>query len=137
MRILVATYWPLPHIGGVSTYVDTLRSGLGRLGHVVEILAQHPDLTGFYLLKARLYKKSKGQEDYLRYLVHNVTDVTSGGTLFSQGLFRSFRFGIWNWNRSQPGKAMPHGKPVFLTGLLGRWRTKKPIISWGGVPHMI
>ncbi|GAX91971.1 group 1 glycosyl transferase [Effusibacillus lacus] len=51
MQILLATYWPLPHIGGVSTYVDALRRQLEDLGHKVEILAQHPDLTKFYLLK--------------------------------------------------------------------------------------
>ncbi|BCJ87959.1 transposase [Effusibacillus dendaii] len=33
---------------------------------------------------ARLYKKSKGQEAYLRYLVHNVVDVTSGVILSTQ-----------------------------------------------------
>ncbi|WP_211237005.1 hypothetical protein [Aneurinibacillus terranovensis] len=33
---------------------------------------------------ARLYKKSKGQEAYLCYLVHNVIDVTSGVILSTQ-----------------------------------------------------
>ncbi|WP_018131667.1 glycosyltransferase [Effusibacillus pohliae] len=52
MRILLATYWHLPHIGGVSTYVDTLRNGLEQMGHEVEILAQHPDLAHYYLIKS-------------------------------------------------------------------------------------
>lgn len=38
---------------------------------------------------ARLYKKSKGQEAYLRYLVHNVTDVTSGVILSTQASMAS------------------------------------------------
>ena len=37
---------------------------------------------------ARLYKKSKGQEAYLRYLVHNVVDVTSGVILSTLARFR-------------------------------------------------
>ncbi|MFC4765819.1 glycosyltransferase [Effusibacillus consociatus] len=51
MRILLTTYWPLPHIGGVSTYVETLYNRLADMGHEVDILAHHPDLTKFYLLK--------------------------------------------------------------------------------------
>lgn len=51
MHILLSTYWPMPHVGGVSTYVDTLRHRLENMGHEVEIFAQHPDLSKFYLLK--------------------------------------------------------------------------------------
>lgn len=52
MKLLLATYWPLPHVGGVSTYVDTLSKRLIQMGHEVEIFAQHPDLTKFYLMKS-------------------------------------------------------------------------------------
>lgn len=50
MNILLATYWPFPHIGGVSTYLHILRSRLEEAGHQVEILAQHPDLLQYYLV---------------------------------------------------------------------------------------
>ncbi len=52
MRILIATYWPLPHIGGVSTYIDTLAAGLEGMGHQVEVLGQLPDLSGYHLRKS-------------------------------------------------------------------------------------
>lgn len=51
LKILIATYWPLPHIGGVSTYVDAIMAGLEDRGHEVEILAQHPGLSRYYLRK--------------------------------------------------------------------------------------
>ncbi|MCS7458824.1 glycosyltransferase [Paenibacillus doosanensis] len=51
MKILLATYWPLPHIGGVWTYLEILRDGLERRGYEVDIFAQHPDLTKYYLIK--------------------------------------------------------------------------------------
>ncbi|WP_054949221.1 IS5 family transposase [Numidum massiliense] len=38
---------------------------------------------------ARLYKKAKGQEAHLRYLIHNVTDVTSGVILSTQASIAS------------------------------------------------
>ncbi|MDU7475242.1 MAG: glycosyltransferase [Paenibacillus macerans] len=59
MNILLATYWPFPHIGGVSTYLNILRSRLAEAGHEVEILAQHPGLAHYYLVRGglRLWKQ--------------------------------------------------------------------------------
>ncbi|QQE72667.1 glycosyltransferase family 4 protein [Brevibacillus composti] len=61
MRILIATYWYLPHVGGVNTYVNVLRKELIRAGHQVDVLAHHPDMdkyymvhTGRYLTKAKI-----------------------------------------------------------------------------------
>ncbi|RRJ61616.1 glycosyltransferase [Paenibacillus oralis] len=54
MNILLATYWPFPHIGGVSTYLNILRSRLTEAGHEVEILAQHPGLSHYYLVRGGL-----------------------------------------------------------------------------------
>lgn len=48
--------------------------------------ATHRSVTG---PDARLYKKSKGQEAYLRYLAHNVIDVTSGVILSTQASMAS------------------------------------------------
>lgn len=49
MRILLATYWYLPHVGGVSTYVYTLKRELERIGHEVDIFAHHPDMQKYYM----------------------------------------------------------------------------------------
>jgi glycosyltransferase involved in cell wall biosynthesis len=43
MRILIASYFVLPSSGGLWTYVDQLKRGLERLGHEVDLIAQHPD----------------------------------------------------------------------------------------------
>ncbi|ALS21895.1 glycosyltransferase [Paenibacillus naphthalenovorans] len=59
MKILIATYWHLPHVGGVSTYVTILAKCLEQSGHEVDILAQHPDMTHYYFLNNSLtFKKS-------------------------------------------------------------------------------
>jgi len=52
MRILLATYWSYPHMGGLSTYVNELFNGLEGLGHEVEVLAHSPDLKSYYLIKS-------------------------------------------------------------------------------------
>lgn len=42
MKVLLATYWSFPHVGGLSTYVKALKSGLESLGHQVDVFAHGP-----------------------------------------------------------------------------------------------
>lgn len=51
MKILLVTYWPYPHTGGVTTHLQGMSSRLEDLGHEVEVLAQHPNLSHYYLAK--------------------------------------------------------------------------------------
>lgn len=60
MNILLTTYFYLPHVGGVSTYVDVLRRELERLGHHVDVFAHHPDMQHYYMPNnGRILVKSK------------------------------------------------------------------------------
>ncbi|MFN2747481.1 MULTISPECIES: glycosyltransferase family 4 protein [Bacillus] len=38
MKILLATYWNIPHVGGVWTYMEQLKERLESLGHDVDLL---------------------------------------------------------------------------------------------------
>lgn len=49
-RILLTTYWYLPHVGGVDVYVRLLKQELERKGHHVDVLAHHPDMAHYYLV---------------------------------------------------------------------------------------
>lgn len=51
LKILLATYWPYPHTGGVTTHLQGMSSRLEDLGHEVEVFAQHPNLSHYYLVK--------------------------------------------------------------------------------------
>lgn len=48
MKILLATFWYLPHVGGVDTYLKVLKQGLEERGHEVELLAHHPSMSEIY-----------------------------------------------------------------------------------------
>jgi glycosyltransferase involved in cell wall biosynthesis len=50
MKILLATYWILPHVGGVDTYLQVLKQGLEERGHQVDIVGHHPDMNHVHLL---------------------------------------------------------------------------------------
>lgn len=49
MRVLLATYWSLPHVGGINSYVAVLKSELESLGHRVDVFAHGPGKTYFHL----------------------------------------------------------------------------------------
>ncbi|MFD1178273.1 glycosyltransferase [Paenibacillus puldeungensis] len=49
-KILLTTYWYLPHVGGVDVYVRLLKSELERRGHHVDVLAHHPDMAHYYMV---------------------------------------------------------------------------------------
>lgn len=55
MRILFATYWYLPHVGGVNTYVNVLRKELIKAGHEVDVFAHHPDMEKLYIVNSGKY----------------------------------------------------------------------------------
>ncbi|RAP76801.1 glycosyltransferase family 4 protein [Paenibacillus montanisoli] len=50
MKILLATFWGLPHIGGVDLYIRQLKLGLEQRGHKVDILCRYPDGSGYSIL---------------------------------------------------------------------------------------
>ncbi|MBB6675005.1 glycosyltransferase family 4 protein [Cohnella nanjingensis] len=49
MKILLATYWPVPHIGGVWPFMLQLRNRLETLGHEVDLLGNGDDSTNSFI----------------------------------------------------------------------------------------
>ncbi|MFP7492840.1 glycosyltransferase family 4 protein [Terribacillus saccharophilus] len=50
MKILLVSYYPLPHVGGLWTVVNNLRNELTRVGHEVDVLAQTEDSSEYRIL---------------------------------------------------------------------------------------
>lgn len=61
MKILLVTYWYLPHVGGVNTYINVLRSELIKMGHEVDVLAHHTEKNDkvYMLTTGKYVEKSK------------------------------------------------------------------------------
>ncbi|RAV01251.1 glycosyltransferase family 4 protein [Paenibacillus sp. YN15] len=49
MKVLLATYWLIPHIGGVWTFMNQIRNRLERMGHEVDLLGNSPDYKYFHI----------------------------------------------------------------------------------------
>lgn len=39
LRILITTFWDYPAVGGLQNYISTLKIGLEKLGHIVDVIA--------------------------------------------------------------------------------------------------
>lgn len=65
LKILLATYWYLPHVGGVSNYVDLLRNEFMARGHHVDVLSHTPDMKGIYMLTSGRYVEKSLVKDYV------------------------------------------------------------------------
>lgn len=65
MNILLATYWAVPHVGGVWKYMVQLKENLERLGHKVDLLGYGEDNTYIHLVN----KGKKLSTDQLRPLL--------------------------------------------------------------------
>lgn len=50
MKILLATYWPVPHVGGVWNYMVQLKKNLEKLGHEVDLLGYGGDQSYIHLV---------------------------------------------------------------------------------------
>jgi len=60
MKILLATYWPIPHVGGVWNYMEQQKIELENLGHVVDLLGFNEDTSVVYIYnKDKVIEKEK------------------------------------------------------------------------------
>ncbi|MEH7384983.1 glycosyltransferase family 4 protein [Bacillus sp. JJ1521] len=71
MKILLATYWLIPHVGGVWAYLKCLKQELENLGHSVDILAHDSTVTKYiiwntekYILKRKIREPISSKLDY-------------------------------------------------------------------------
>ncbi len=65
MKILLATYWYLPHVGGVYNYMTQLSRYLESQGHHVDIMAHHPDMQKIWMMSTGRFVEKAKVKDYV------------------------------------------------------------------------
>ncbi|MFC4765818.1 glycosyltransferase family 4 protein [Effusibacillus consociatus] len=80
MKILLVTYWYLPHVGGVNTYIEMLKKEFEEHGHQVDVLAHYPDMKNIYLVNTgKIIDKSPVKDivydEVYRYYHNNLSHV--------------------------------------------------------------
>ncbi|MED4206770.1 glycosyltransferase family 4 protein [Neobacillus mesonae] len=69
MKILIASFWPLPQTGGIWSYVKELRQGLIQMGHKVDILSNHQTWKKYYLLNTNQVLHKEYIKDYVTNVI--------------------------------------------------------------------
>lgn len=59
LRILLTTYWDYPVVGGLQNYITTLKKGLEKLGHIVDVFASNSFSDNSKGLKKRITEETK------------------------------------------------------------------------------
>lgn len=144
LRILITTYWDYPAVGGLQNYMTTLKTGLEKLGHKVEIIAPNQiskDLTTKMTKKIvnetkQFYKKRYGSyskeiiKEHRRLacfeLMLSNMDLEKYDIFHAQDRFTANILGRLNQRYRKPLLFTPHG---FMT----QRRLKFNLIESGSV----
>jgi glycosyltransferase involved in cell wall biosynthesis len=130
MKILITTFWDYPFIGGLQNYITTLKIGLEKLGHSVDVIA--PNHFPSHEMEAVRTKYSKRFTHFLknRYgtcnekILHNISKLYSYYTMLkyidleqydiihAQDRFTANVMGVLNQSYHKPVLFTPHG---FMT----------------------
>ncbi|MFB5761707.1 glycosyltransferase family 4 protein [Paenibacillus medicaginis] len=74
MNILLATYWPIPHLGGVWPFMLQIKRGLEKLGHTVDLLGNGMDPPKFQMVNQG---RGLGKEFILPVLERELSGATA------------------------------------------------------------
>jgi glycosyltransferase involved in cell wall biosynthesis len=75
LNILLASYYPLPALGGIWTYVSQLKDRLERQGHSVDILAHSPDTKKYRIIGKQPELKSSLLHPYINKQLRALTEI--------------------------------------------------------------
>lgn len=72
LNVLLATYWTLPHSGGLSSYVFYLKDNLEKLGHSVDVFSHHPSYKTYYTWDGTVSVPKKTIRKLIRSELHRI-----------------------------------------------------------------
>lgn len=76
MKILLATHWLIPHVGGVWNFMEQLKNRLEQLGHEVDLLGNSPDYKKIHIVNRG---KELAKEALLPMLESKLNSQTAPG----------------------------------------------------------
>lgn len=112
MRILIVTSFPYPHLGGISTHIRLLESGLKEAGHEVTVLHPLANLT----IWNRLWKEMRAvglEKNPLIYYEAAQASLVLQFILFEHSFDVVHAQDFWAWNAL--ADVIPPDTPFLLT----------------------
>ncbi|MED1203453.1 glycosyltransferase family 4 protein [Heyndrickxia acidicola] len=141
MKILLATYWPIPHVGGVWRYMEQLQKKLESLGHEVDLMGYGEDNSHVYLVN----KDEKLQDDQLLPLLRAKLTPQTHPEIYANKLVEYTEFHRYVYELSAAYFGLDkydviHTQDVISTASIDRVRPKKTALVatlHGSVAHEI
>lgn len=142
MRILLATYWHVPHLGGVWSYMTQLRDKLQAEGHEVDLLG-YGDEAGSYVHIVN--KNQRLQTNKLLPLVQTMLNAKDFPVLHDNDLvrfteFRRYAFELAVAYFGLESYDVINTQDVVSTACINRIRPRKPALVatlHGSVAHEV
>lgn len=141
VKILLATYWPIPHLGGVWSYIEQLNKKLEMLGHEVDILGYDEDNLNICMLNTG----EKVERNKLIPLLHAKLNKQNYPELYENLLveyteFQRYVFELGTAYFGLNKYDIIHTQDVISTACIDRIRPRnKPLVATlhGSVAHEI
>ncbi|MFP5108879.1 glycosyltransferase family 4 protein [Neobacillus sp. C211] len=141
MKILLATYWPIPHVGGVWSYMVQLRKKLESLGHEVDMLGYDEDNISVYIVN----ENRKVDSDKLLPLLNAKLNEKTYPAIYANDLVKYTEFHRYVYELSAAYLGLEkydviHTHDVISTASIDRVRPEKTALVatlHGSVAHEI
>ncbi len=141
MRVLLATYWPVPHVGGVWNYMLQQKKKLEQFGHKVDLLGYDEDNTSVYIVN----ENRKIERSKLLPLLEAKIDANSYPAIHANDLVKYTEFQRYIYELSSAYLGLDkydiiHTQDVISTACINRVRPKHiPLVATlhGSVAHEI
>ncbi|MBT2730220.1 glycosyltransferase family 4 protein [Bacillus sp. ISL-75] len=141
MKILLATYWPIPHVGGVWSYMVQLRKKLESLGHEVDMLGYDEDNISVYIVN----ENRKVDSDKILPLLNAKLNAQTYPAIYANDLVKYTEFHRYVYELSAAYLGLEkydviHTHDVISTASIDRVRPEKSTLVatlHGSVAHEI
>ena len=130
MKILLATYWPIPHLGGVWGYMTQLKEKLQARGHEVDLLG-YGDEAGSFVHIAN--KNQSLQTDKLLPLVRKMLSAKDFPAIHDNALVKHTEFRRYAYELAVAYFGLEsydviNTQDVISTACISRIRPRKPAL---------
>ncbi|MFB3161491.1 glycosyltransferase family 4 protein [Neobacillus sp. 179-J 1A1 HS] len=128
LKILLATFWKHPVIGGSAMYIDQLKQGLERKGHKVDILAKHPSLNRYYLVNTNEFVEINNIQKVVKRCMNQLFSKQDFSYQNNEMNYYCFELAASYLNLEKYD--LIHTQDIFSTRLLSRVKPKgTPLVS--------
>jgi glycosyltransferase involved in cell wall biosynthesis len=128
LKILLATFWKHPVIGGSAMYIEQLKQGLEKEGHEVDILAKHPTLNRYYLVNTNKFIEINKITKVVTRCMNQYFSHHNSFHKLNEISYHCFEMAASYFNLENYD--LIHTQDIFSTRLLSRVKPKKtPLVA--------